>query len=141
MRRGLKSRINNMVTNESSKDNDGDLLKELSSTLEYKLDEFNYIKEKLESKYGFKFKDYYKRSQTLEEWNKIKSTLLVIKKPEAINPRQSIKIRKIKDDDWSKALALDLSPIEALVRFRQLKDEEKRQRLLEEVQNVGLLIG
>jgi len=137
MRKGIKTRINNKITNESSKDNDGELLKEFSFTLEYKLDEFKYIKKKIESKYGFKFKDYYKRSQTLEEWNKMKDTLLVVKKPAPIHP---IKIRKIKDDDWSKASASELSPIEVLARFHRLKDEEKRQRLLEEVRNVGLLI-
>jgi hypothetical protein len=57
MRRGIKARINNRITSESSKDSDGDLLKELACTLEYKLDEFSYIKEKLEIKYGIKFKD------------------------------------------------------------------------------------
>jgi ribosomal protein L11 methylase PrmA len=137
MRKGIKTRINNKITNESSKDNDGDLLKELSSTLEYKLDEFSYVKEKLESKYGFKFKDYYKRSQTVEEWNKVKDTLMVVKKPAPIQP---IKIRKIKDDDWSKTSASELSPKEALARFQRLKAEERKQQLLEEVRNVGLLI-
>jgi hypothetical protein len=137
MRKGIKTRINNKITNESSKDHDGELLKEFSFTLEYKLDEFNYIKEKIESKYGFKFKDYYKRSQTLEEWNKVKDTLGVVQKPAPIQP---IKIRKIKDDDWSKPSTSELSPKEALARFHRLKDKEKRQRLLEEVKNVGLLI-
>lgn len=140
MRKGIKTRINNKITNESSKDNDGDLLKELSATLEYKLDEFNYIKEKLELKYGFKFKDYYKRSQTLEEWDKVKDGLFVVTKPESIKSIHNVKLRKIKDDDWSKVAASELSPAEALARFYRLKAEEKRQRLLEEVRNVELLI-
>ena len=141
MRKGIKARINNKITNESSKDNDGELLKEFSFTLEYKLDEFNYIKEKIESKYGFKFKDYYKRLQTLEEWNKMKDSLEVIKKPEPIKPTQRVKLRTIKDDDWSKASASELSPTEALARFYRLKAEEKRQQLLEEVRNVEFLIS
>jgi hypothetical protein len=107
----------------------------------YKLDEFNYIKEKIESKYGFKFKDYYKRLQTLEEWNKMKDSLEVIKKPEPIKPTQRVKLRTIKDDDWSKASASELSPTEALARFYRLKAEEKRQQLLEEVRNVEFLIS
>jgi hypothetical protein len=37
--------------------------------------------------------------------------------------------------------ALDLSPEEALARFHRLKAEEKRWSLLEEVKNVGLLLG
>lgn len=122
---------------ESSKDNDGDLLKELSCTIEYKLDEFSYIKEKLESKYGIKFKDCYKRFQTVEEWNKVKDSL-VVKKPEPINLIQRVKLRKIKDNDWSKASTPELSSAEALARFHRLKDEEKKQRLLEEVKNIDL---
>ena len=138
MRRGIKQRIDNRITNESFKDNDGDLLKELSCTIEYKLDEFSYIKEKLESKYGIKFKDCYKRFQTIEEWNRVKDALVVVKKPEPIKPIQHVKLRKIKDDDWSKASRLELSPAEALARFYRLKDGDKRQRLLEEVKNVDL---
>ena len=140
MRRGIKKRIDNRITNESFKDNDGDLLKELACTLEYKLDEFSYIKEKLEIKYGIKFKDCYKRFQTIEEWNKVKDTLFVAQKPAPTKPTQPIKIRKIKDDDWSKASTLELSPAEALAKFHRLKAEEKKQQLLEEVRNVGLLI-
>ena len=138
MRRGIKARIDNNITNESSKDNDGNLLQTFSCTSGYKLDEFRYIKARLESKYGIKFKDCYKRSQTVEEWNKIKDTLLVIKKPVS---NKSIKVKVIKDDDWGKTSVSDLSPMEALARFKLLKAEEKRQRLLEEVKNVGLLIG
>ena len=52
-----------------------------------------------------------------------------------------IKDKVIKDDDWGKTSVSDLSPMEALARFKLLKAEEKRQRLLEEVKNVGLLIG
>jgi hypothetical protein len=144
MRKGIKTRINNKITNESSKDNDGDLLKELSSTLEYKPDEFSYIKEKLENKYGIKFKDCYKRFQTVEEWNKVKDTLFVVQKPAPIKPIQPtkpIKPRVIKDNDWSIGSVLDLSPEEALARFHRLKAEEKKQQLLEEVKNVGLLMG
>ena len=138
MRRGIKARIDNNITNKSSKDNDGNLLQTFSCTSEYKLDEFRYIKARLESKYGIKFKDCYKRSQTVEEWDKIKDTLLVIKKNV---PNKSIKVKVIKDDDWGKTSVSDLSPMEALARFKLLKAEEKRQRLLEEVKNVGLLIG
>ena len=138
MRKGIKARINNKITNESSKDNDGDLLKELACTIEYKLAEFNYIKGKLESKYGFKFKDYYKRSQTLEEWNKVKDSLVVVIKEPVLKKPTKVKI--IKDDDWNKSSASELSPTEALARFHRLKAEEKRQRLLEEVRNVELLI-
>ena len=54
---------------------------------------------------------------------------------------KSIKVKVIKDDDWGKTSVSDLSPMEALARFKLLKAEEKRQRLLEEVKNVGLLIG
>ena len=138
MRKGIKARIDNNITNKSSKDNDGNLLQTFSCTSEYKLDEFRYIKARLESKYGIKFKDCYKRSQTVEEWNKVKDTLLVIKKPV---PKKSIKVKAIKDDDWGKTSVSDLSPTEALARFKLLKAEQKRQRLLEEVKNVGLLIG
>lgn len=141
MRRGIKKRIDNRITNESLKDNDGDLLKELSSTLEYKPDEFSYIKEKLENKYGIKFKDCYKRFQTVEEWNKVKGTLFVVQKPAPIKPIPPTKLRVIKDNDWGRGSALDLSQDEALARFHRLKAEEKRRSLLEEVRNVGLLIG
>ena len=103
---------------------------------EYKFEEFNYVKTKLEGKYGIKFRDYYKRSQTVEEWNKLKDTLVGIKKSV---PKKPIKPKLIKDDDWGKASIPDLSPAEALARFKRLKTEEKRQRLLEEVKNIELL--
>lgn len=138
MRKGIKTRIDRNITNESSIDNDGKLLQELSCTFEYKLDEFKYIKTKLESKYGIKLMDYFKRAHTLEQWDKIKGTLVVIKQPLS---KKLVKPKVIKEDEWNKTSVSDLSPIEALQRFRRLKAKEKKQQLLEEVKNIGLLLG
>jgi hypothetical protein len=62
--------------------------------------------------------------------------LVVIKKSV---PKKPIKVKVIKDKDWGKTSVSELSPTEALARFNQLKAEEKRQRLLEEVKNIELL--
>lgn len=51
------------------------------------------------------------------------------------------KVKTIKDDDWGKVSVSELSPNEALERFYRLKAEEKRQRLLEEVRDVGVLLS
>lgn len=144
MRRGFKARIDTNVTSESSKGGDEKLLKEFACTSEYKADEFNYVKKKLEYKYGFKFKDYYKRSQTIEEWDKIKDTLSVINNPapssKKLAPKKSPKPKEMEVEDWKNASIEELSPLQALERFNRLKAEERRQRLLEEVRNIELLI-
>lgn len=135
MRRGFKKRIENSITHETSKYSDGEILKEFSCTSEFRASEFAYVKEKLERKYGFKFKDYYKRSHAVEEWEKIKESLAVVQKAASKKPA---KPKVMNDDYWANACVDELSPTQALERFNKLKAEEKRQRLLEEVRNVDL---
>ncbi len=54
---------------------------------------------------------------------------------------KSKKVKPIKDEEWGKVSVAELSPNEALERFYRLKAEEKRQRLLEEVRDVGILLN
>lgn len=136
MRRGFKKRIDASVTQDSSKYSDGELLKEFSCTSEFRASEFAYVQEKLERKYGFKFKDYYKRSHVVEEWDKIKDTLSFVKKSDTKKPE---KPKVMNDEHWANACVDELSPTQALQRFNDLKARERRQRLLEEVRNVELL--
>ena len=84
--------------------------------------------------YGFKFKNYHKRLDAVEQWEKERDPLSV-KKSDTKKPKLTI----IKDNDWMKSYKGELSPSQALERFYKLKTEEKRQRLLEEVRNVELL--
>ena len=136
MRRGFKKRIDASVTQDSSKYSDGELLKEFSCTSEFRASEFAYVQEKLERKYGFKFKDYYKRSHAVEEWDKIKDTLSFVKKSDTKKPA---KPKVMNDEHWANACVDELSPTQVLQRFNDLKARERRQRLLEEVRNVELL--
>lgn len=53
----------------------------------------------------------------------------------------SKKPTKLKDEDWLKTPVQDLSPAEALERFYRLKEIEKEQMLLEELENVGILFS
>ena len=88
----------------------------------------------MENKYGFKFKNYYKRLDALEQWEKERDPLSV-KKSDTKKP----KLTTIKDNDWMKSYKGELSPSQALERFHKLKAEEKKQRLLEELKNIDLL--
>jgi ribosomal protein L11 methylase PrmA len=137
MRRGFKKRIEDSVTQESSKYSDGAILKEFCCISDYTAVEFKHVKEKLELKYGFKFKNYHKRSDAVEQWEKEKDALSVVKKGNTKKP----KLKAITENDWGNSCKEDLSPTQALQRFYKLKEEEKRQRLLEEVRNVDLLIS
>jgi hypothetical protein len=51
------------------------------------------------------------------------------------------KIKPIKDEDLNRSNIDSLSPSEALERFYRLKEEEKKQRLLEEVREIGILLN
>jgi hypothetical protein len=138
MRREIKKVIDNKITNQSSVDSDGAILQELSCALEYQQDEFLYVKTRLGSKYGLKLHNYHNRSKTIEEWRKIKDAFLIIKESSL---KKSTEPKAIKDNDRNKNPDSDLSEVEALARFYRLKAEEKRQKLLKQVQNVGCLLS
>ena len=133
-RKSILDRIDRTITAESSKDSDGKFLKEACIASDYQSVEFKYIKTRMENKYGFKFKNYHKRLDALEQWEKERDPLSV-KKSSTKKPKLTI----IKDNDWMKSYKGELSPSQALERFYKLKTEEKKQRLLEEVRNVELL--
>ena len=143
-RKSIIARIDGNISDSSSKESDGKFLQEACSISDYPSVEFKYTKSRMESKYGFKFKDYYKRIDVVEEWNKIKDSLCVTNEEKGMFKKSSTstkpkKLKTIKDNDWGNSCKDDWSPTEALERFYKLKAEEKRKRLLEEVRNVELL--
>ena len=73
-RKSILARIDRTITNDSSKESDGKFLQEACSISDYYSVEFKYVKTRMENKYSFKFKDYYKRSYALEQWDKIKES-------------------------------------------------------------------
>ena len=89
----------------------------------------------MEHKYGFKFKDYYKRVDALKQWEKEIDPLSLVQKRDTKKP----KLRTIKESDWMNSDKRELSSAEALERFYKIKAEEKKQRLLEELRNIDLL--
>ena len=133
-RKSILDRIDRTITAESSKDSDGKFLQEACIISDYNSAEFTYIKTRMENKYGFKFKNYHKRLDAVEQWEK-KRDPLSVKKSDTKKP----KLTTIKDNDWMKSYKGELSPSQALERFHKLKAEEKKQRLLEEARNVDLL--
>ena len=133
-RKSILARIDRTITDDSPKESDGKFLQEACIISDYNSAEFKYIKTRMENKYGFKFKNYYKRLDAVEQWEKERDPLSV-KKSDTKKPKLTI----IKDNDWMKSYKGELSPSQALERFYKLKTEEKRQRLLEEVRNVELL--
>jgi len=138
MRKGFKTRIDNSITQDSSKDSDGEVLQEFCNIVDYQSDEFRYVKEKLGRKYDFKFKDHYKRSGSLEQWDKIKDTLSPNPK-KSTTPRKPTKPKVMNEEHWANTNIKELSPTQVLERFYVLKAKERRERLLEEVRNVELL--
>jgi ribosomal protein L11 methylase PrmA len=139
-RKSILARIDRTITNDSSKESDGKFLQEACSISDYYSVEFKYVKTRMENKYSFKFKDYYKRSYALEQWDKIKDTLFFVQKSDT-KTKKSAKPKVITENDWTNSSKNDLSPAQALYRFNKLKAEEKKQRLLEEVRNVDLLFS
>jgi hypothetical protein len=133
-RKSILARIDRTITDDSPKESDGKFLQEACIISDYNSAEFTYIKTRMENKYGFKFKNYYKRLEAVEQWEKERDALSV-KKSSTKKPKLTI----IKDNDWMKSFKGELSPSQALESFHKLKAEEKKQRLLEEVRNVDLL--
>ncbi len=131
-RKSILDRIDRTITDSSSKDRDGELLKQLFSA-DYYAPEFRYVKEKLESKYDFKFKEARRRSDSIEQWNKFSCVKTGNMKS------HTPKLKILKDNNWGNSCKDELSPTQALQRFNDLKAKERRQRLLEEVRNVELL--
>lgn len=141
-RKSILARIDRTITDDSTKESDGKFLQKACIASDYQSVEFKYIKTRMENKYGFKFKSYYKRAHVVEEWDKIKESLSVAGKAETKKPvisKKKVKLKTIKDEDWSKTSVEDLSPSQALERYNKLRDEDKKRRLLEEVRNVELL--
>ncbi len=134
-RKSILARADRTITNDSSKESDRKFLLEASIISDYQSVEFKYIKTRMENKYGFKFKNYHKRSDVVEQWEKEMDTLSVVKKSDTKKPKLTI----IKDNDWGKSCKDELSPSQALERFYKLKAEEKKRRLQEEVRNIDLL--
>lgn len=134
-RKSILDRIDRTITAESSKDSDGKFLKEACIISDYNSAEFTYIKSRMKNKYGFKFKNYYKRLDALEQWEK-ESEPLSVKKSDTKKP----KLTTIKDNDWMKSYKGELSPSQALERFHKLKAEEKKRRLQEELKNIDLFV-
>ncbi|WP_236869673.1 hypothetical protein [Candidatus Bandiella numerosa] len=133
-RKSILARIDRTITDDSPKESDGKFLQEACIISDYNSAEFTYIKTRMENKYGFKFKNYHKRLDAVEQWEKGRDPLSV-KKSDTKKP----KLTTIKDNDWMKSYKGELSPSQALERFHKLKAEEKKQRLLEEARNVNLL--
>ena len=133
-RKSILARIDRTITDDSHKESDGKFLQEACIISDYNSTEFTYIKTRMENKYGFKFKNYHKRLDAVEQWEKERDPLSV-KKRYTKKPKLTI----IKDNDWMKSYKGELSPSQALERFHKLKAEEKKQRLLEEARNVDLL--
>jgi hypothetical protein len=134
-RKSIIARIDRTITNNSSKDSDGKFLQEACSISDYSAAEFKHIKTRMEHKYGFKFKDYYKRVDALKQWEKEIDPLSLVQKRDTKKP----KLRTIKESDWMNSDKRELSSAEALERFYKIKAEEKKQRLLEELRNIDLL--
>ena len=144
-RKSILARVDRTITDDSSKESDGKLLQEACILTDYQSVEFKYIKARIENKYGFQFKYYYKRQHVVEEWEKEKEKegLTVLENVGAIRPSVKKKLSKKKDETidkhWTNSSKEELSPTQALERFYKLKAEEKKQRLLEEVRNIELL--
>ena len=142
-RKSILARVDRTITDGSCKDSDGKLLQEACILSDYQSVEFKYIKARIENKYGFQFKYYYKRQHVVEEWEKEKDSLSVVGTLGVIGSSVKKKSSKKKDETidthWTSSSKEELSPTQALERFYKLKAEEKRQRLLEEVRNVELL--
>ena len=134
-RKSIIARIDRTITNNSSKDSDGKFLQQACSISDYSAAEFKHIKTRMEHKYGFKFKDYYKRVDALKQWEKEIDPLSLVQKSGIKKP----KLRTIKESDWMNSDKGELSSVEALERFYKIKAEEKKQRLLEELRNIDLL--
>jgi len=79
MRKHVRVRIDQCVTQESSVSSDKKMLNQFCCVANYQSDEFKYLKEKIERKYGFVFMKNYKRSDLLDQWQNIKDTTLVKK--------------------------------------------------------------
>ena len=133
-RKSILARVDRTITDDSPKESDGKFLQEACIISDYNSAEFTYIKTRMENKYGFKFKNYYKRLDAVEQWEKERDPLSV-KKSDTKKP----KLTTIKDNDWMKSYKGELSPSQALERFHKLKAEEKKRRLQEELKNIDLL--
>ena len=134
-RKSIIARIDRTITKNSSKDSDGKFLQQACSISDYSAAEFKHIKTRMEHKYGFKFKDYYKRVDALKQWEKEIDPLSLVQKSGIKKP----KLRTIKESDGMNSDKGELSSVEALERFYKIKAEEKKQRLLEELRNIDLL--
>ena len=137
MRKHVRVRIDQCVTQESSVSSDKKMLNQFCCVANYQSDEFTYLKEKIERKYGFVFMKNYKRSDLLDQWQNIKDTTLVKKISQPIVKNKQPKI--ISEAAYAKSYKDELTPQQALERFYKLKEIEKERRLLEEVRNIDLL--
>ena len=137
MRKNVRVRIDQCVTQESSVSSDKKMLNQFCCVANYQSDEFKYLKEKIERKYGFVFMKNYKRSDLLDQWQNIKDTTLVKKISQPIVKNKQPKI--ISEAAYAKSYKDELTPQQALERFYKLKEIEKERRLLEEVRNIDLL--
>jgi hypothetical protein len=137
MRKHVRVRIDQCVTQESSVSSDKKMLNQFCCVANYQSDEFKYLKEKIERKYGFVFMKNYKRSDLLDQWQNIKDTTLVKKISQPIVKNKQPKI--ISEAAYTKSYKDELTPQQALERFYKLKEIEKERRLLEEVRNIDLL--
>ena len=137
MRKHVRARIDQCITQESSGSSDKKILNQFCYVADYQSDEFKYLKEKIERKYGFVFMKNYKRSDLLDQWQNIKDTTLVKKISQPIVKNKQPKI--ISEAAYAKSYKDELTPQQALERFYKLKEIEKERRLLEEVRNIDLL--
>ena len=137
MRMSVGARIDKSITQESSINSDRKLLKEFCCIVDYRPDDFKYLKEKIERKYDFLFMKYHARLDLLKQWKNIKDTLSSkkISQPKVKDKKAKI----INEAAYAKPYGGEFSPTQALERFYKLKAEEKKQKLLEEVRNVDLL--
>ena len=78
-RKSILARIDRTITDDSPKESDGKFLQEACIISDYNSAEFTYIKTRMENKYGFKFKNYYKRLDAVEQWEKERDPLSVKK--------------------------------------------------------------
>ena len=115
-RKSIIARIDRTITNNSSKDSDGKFLQQACSISDYSAAEFKHIKTKMEHKYGFKFKDYYKRVDALKQWEKEIDPLSLVQKSGTKKP----KLRTIKENEWMNSDKRELSSAEALERFYKM---------------------
>ena len=79
-RKSILARVDRTITDDSPKESDGKFLQEACIISDYNSTEFTYIKTRMENKYGFKFKNYYKRLDAVEQWEKERETLYLLKK-------------------------------------------------------------